>query len=349
MNKYKLSNKILVNIIGIISFLSIVAYFILYYESESIKLSNNQNNTIIIKGNVKHFEGALLANAANETHDIQLAEELYKIALNKVKADKKWEVYYNMGCTYIEHKEHQKAINALEKAIKLNPKCDACYERRGSAYQFLKNPNQALLDFNKSISIKPTVYAYNNRSAIYNRYLNQIDKAIDDLKMASKLDSKILDPYINLFILYFDNNNPKEANKCINKFHENINENNFINYSTYLLLKAALNLLEENIDEFLKNIKIVFKRNSEIVQKHNITLRYDILRVTFIYSIRNYLMRHEHSSALKVIHYAIESAEINNDSMFVNKLKKDLQYINALKNNYDKNYKYSYGSLEIDS
>ncbi len=349
MNKHKNINKYLVHIIGFICFLSVAAYFIYNYNNKPTIFnsnfnsnSNNQiisssNNQLIITGDVNHFEGALLANAANETNDFQLAEQLYKTALGKVKSGKKWEVYYNMGCTYIEHKKYEKAISALNEAIKLNPNCDACYERRGLTYKFLKQLNQALQDFNKSISIKPNVYAYYNRSILYEIFFKDMEKAIDDLKMAINLDSKFLESYIKLTTTYLKSYNIKEAKIAINKYYKNINEDHYINYSTYLLLKSYLYFYEDNIDEFLKRIMIVFQRNSEIIQKYHTTLKYNILKPALTHVENYYIDRHEYKNALKVIDYALESAKINNDTEFETLLKKDAESIDAIINESDKN------------
>ncbi len=350
MNLNKISNKILVNIIGLISFLSVVAYFIIYYESETIKISNNLNNTIIIKGNVKHFEGALLANAANETHDIQLAEKLYKIALNKVKADKKWEVYYNMGCTYNEHEKYQKAIQALEKAINLNPNCNLCFEGLADSYFSLKNAQESLIYFNKAFSIKPSARAYFNRSLVYIILLNQFDEAIEDLKNSIKLDSYFFKSYFELILLLLNNNRINEAKVYYNEYSKIINSNDILNFQDYLLIKFNINFIERNYDEYFKTFLDLCELNSKNIKLNTQQIDYSrFMKNYYTTLIINFCLQKSLTNAIKIISYAIEAAIANDDQDFEVKLRKDFKYIKALLKKNDPNYKYKRGSLEIDS
>ena len=63
---------------------------------------------------------------------------------------------------------YDSAIEALTKAIELNPNYAAAYNNRGNAYRDNGNFDRAIADYTKAIELKPDfVEAYNHRDDAY--------------------------------------------------------------------------------------------------------------------------------------------------------------------------------------
>lgn len=93
--------------------------------------------------------------------------------------------------------EPQKAIEYLNKAIKLQPDNDAAYNLRGNIYGALDKRQLAIDDFSKAIQLNPTNADYfNNRGNIYNK-LGQYQQAIEDFDKAILFDSNVATFYNN--------------------------------------------------------------------------------------------------------------------------------------------------------
>jgi len=93
--------------------------------------------------------------------------------------------------------EPQKAIEYLNKAIKLQPDNAETYSMRGNVYSSLGQNQLAIDDFSKAIKLNPTNADYfNNRGSIYNK-LGQYQQAIKDFDEAILFDSNVASFYNN--------------------------------------------------------------------------------------------------------------------------------------------------------
>ena len=97
-----------------------------------------------------------------------------------------------------------KAIEAFNKTIELNPDDADSYNDRGIAF-FLKGHNAcAIADYDIAIRIKPEYdEAYNNRGVVYN-YLGKYDYAIADYKEAIRIKPDYATAYSNRGAAYRD-------------------------------------------------------------------------------------------------------------------------------------------------
>lgn len=97
------------------------------------------------------------------------------------------------GDAYMSKGEPDRAIEDYSKAISLNPDYPDyadVYHNRGIAYLKKKKFEKAIEDFNKAISLKPDYGAvYGARGAAY-KNLKQIDKASADFKKACSMSIK---------------------------------------------------------------------------------------------------------------------------------------------------------------
>jgi len=69
-----------------------------------------------------------------------------------------------IGISFGEAGEYEKAIACFDKAIELNPEDAKAYNNRGLAYANLKQYERAIEDYNKAIKLNPDLtMAYVNR------------------------------------------------------------------------------------------------------------------------------------------------------------------------------------------
>ena len=98
--------KINLSYYALIIFIIVGVYIIFRDNNNTIKQTNSENR---IKGSIKTLEADMLINTANEEKDLLVAENLYKLALSKLPEERHWQVYVNLGHTYLDHKEYKKA------------------------------------------------------------------------------------------------------------------------------------------------------------------------------------------------------------------------------------------------
>jgi tetratricopeptide (TPR) repeat protein len=87
----------------------------------------------------------------------------------------------------------EKALNAFERAIELDPKKPDGYLGRANSLNTMGRHNDSLADYNRALALDPKLAnAYANRGIAY-AHLGEIDKAIADYEKALALDPKIDD------------------------------------------------------------------------------------------------------------------------------------------------------------
>ncbi|WP_397600856.1 tetratricopeptide repeat protein [Silvanigrella sp.] len=329
--------KINLSYYALIIFIIVGVFLIFRYNNNTIKQPNSENR---IKGSIKTLEADMLINTANEEKDLLVAENLYKLALSKLPEDRHWQVYENLGHTYLEHKEYKKAEENLTKAIKLNPNCDSCYQKRGVVYSVLNEIDKSLSDYNKSISLKPNEITYFNRYLIYNRYLKDKKKEIEDLKSAIKINKNYIKAYIPL-IMHYSNINNFQENHALMKYLKNIISNHDNkNIATYHILESFLNYREDKMEEFFKSLNLASEKHSEYIKKNKKSILFETFFEVYLIGLDEYLKINKFNEALKILEYSLELSEINNRKILENKILKDIVFVkNLIKN---KNYSYHY-------
>jgi tetratricopeptide (TPR) repeat protein len=104
------------------------------------------------------------------------AENLYKSILES--SSNNLEVIHYIGIVKIQLKQFEEAIVWFNRAISINPNNHSVFNNLGVCYRELKKYNEALNNFKIALNIKPDyAEAYNNLAIIY-RSLENYNEAI---------------------------------------------------------------------------------------------------------------------------------------------------------------------------
>ncbi len=104
---------------------------------------------------------------------------------------------HQSGDAYVNKGQYDRAIEAFNRAIEINPRHADAYNNRGLAYVNKGQYDHAISDFNKAIEINPkNAAAYNNRGYAYVNK-GQYDRAISDYTKAIEINPKNVAAYYN--------------------------------------------------------------------------------------------------------------------------------------------------------
>lgn len=163
--------------------------------------------------------------------------------------------YYDRGCFLENEKKYEDAIIDFNKAVDLKPDYTEVYLRRGILFKELKRYQEAINDYNKAIQLKPDLAdAYNNRGIIFNE-LQRYQEAIDDYSQAIRLKPAYVKAYNNRGIIFSQLNRYKESLSDYNKVIEL--EPDFAEaYNNRGIVFSQLNRHEEALTDFNKAIAL---------------------------------------------------------------------------------------------
>ncbi len=108
------------------------------------------------------------------------------------------------------------AFKDFSNAVKMFPKQSEPYYKRGRIYFEKAKYNNAIEDFNKAISLEKLSTYYISRGIAYIK-LNENEKVIEDLTIASKLDPTSFTPWAYLGVAYEKEENYEQAIICLEK------------------------------------------------------------------------------------------------------------------------------------
>lgn len=118
----------------------------------------------------------------------------------------KYKELLDKGIELIHQGKFDEAIESISKSIEIKKDWEISYFYRAVAQQANENMNEAILDYTKALKIKPNMCdAYYNRAKIMLEMKNcdvDIDKIIDDLKMALVFDENFIDALFALAAAY---------------------------------------------------------------------------------------------------------------------------------------------------
>ena len=172
---------------------------------------NTKNKTIMIKE--KHAGKHLKqAKKALNSLDFEKARIEFERAFNM---NPKYEMIYEHFVALLDVED---GVKVYTKAIEINPEFAEFSFSRGLLYEtFLEDDEKALEDFNRAISLDSKNYTYfETRGNLFKR-LERYDDAILDYKNALKLNGKLFDMLTELGICFFFKKDFKSATKCFKR------------------------------------------------------------------------------------------------------------------------------------
>jgi tetratricopeptide (TPR) repeat protein len=135
--------------------------------------------------------------------------------------EKNYKDFLDEGIIKIRAGEFQQAIDLITKSIELKNDWEISYFYRAVANQADENMNEAILDYTKALKINPNMCdAYYNRAKIMLERKDcdiNIDKIIDDLKMALVFDENFIDALFALAAAYKKKGEYKKALESLDK------------------------------------------------------------------------------------------------------------------------------------
>jgi len=197
----------------------------------------------------KHF--FYLGYALYEQKDFENSIIAYSLSLELHEHAR---AYINRGAAYAELGKYDKAIEDLNKAIKLNKDFAYAYYNRGNAYVKLNRYDKAIKDYNKAIELNPDdAEAYGNRGLVY-VILGEHDRAREDMLRAGNLftNKRRIEDVIRACRMIFKFNIGEESERVIAGhillLHSYISGSNSVND-----IKERLNEMGYMDEEVLKN------------------------------------------------------------------------------------------------
>ncbi|OIO21132.1 hypothetical protein COV61_04480 [Candidatus Micrarchaeota archaeon CG11_big_fil_rev_8_21_14_0_20_47_5] len=132
-------------------------------------------------------------NDSYEKGDYEKAIEAYNTAiiLNPTFS----EAYFNRGLCYYNLKKFDKAVSDYSKAAEFDPKNAVIYNNRGDAYYRQQNFDSAIVDYDKAITLNGRyLKAYYNRGLAY-ACQQEYEKAVEDFDMVIDLNPSFAEAY----------------------------------------------------------------------------------------------------------------------------------------------------------
>ncbi len=199
-----------------------------------------QEQTIVnrkMTGSIKAFEYFCLGYLENEKskRKLEVITSLFRKAIQK--DNKFWEAYYNLGITYFNEKEYDKAQQQFSKIIQALPNFDKPFFGRGLIYYRQKKYKEARKDFERVAELNPNNFQAFFNLARINSALKQYKKAIKNLKKAEEINPDYADIFFERGNIWFNQNKWRmaipEYKKCIELDPENFEARQKLGESYY--------------------------------------------------------------------------------------------------------------------
>jgi len=140
----------------------------------------------------------------------QSADLLYRSARQLANPN----TFNNLGLALQRLGQHDRALGAFERAIRLNPHYADAHFNKGVALQALNEPEKALHSYESAIECKPAyASAYSNKSAVL-RELKRLDDALISCERAIQLKPDSAGAYANRGNVLIDLGRPGDALQC---------------------------------------------------------------------------------------------------------------------------------------
>ena len=224
-----------------------------------------------------------------------------------------------IGILLIKKGKLQDARDALEKAVKINPKFTDAQLNLGNIFQKLGQLNLAANCYLKILKIDPYRAEVHNNLAITFRELKDQKKAINHCKKAIQLNPKLATAYNTLGVLFRELG---EKQKAINHFKKAVKyDSKNLSY-----LYQLADLKEDILDSHLKkNIHKLIKSKSQ--SKNNLAYG-NLLLSKYEFYNGNYKKEFNYLIEGHKFFFESQHKSFENSLRYLNKLTKKIQELN---------------------
>jgi len=196
--------------------------------------------------------------------------------------------YFTLGNDYTKKKEYDKAIEAYQKAIEINPNNAWAYNNMGLCFYHKKEYDKAIEAYQKAIELDPNyARAYNNMGLCF-YHKKEYDKAIEAYQKAIELDPNYAKAYNNMGLCFY---HKKEYDKAIKAYQKAIEL--VPNYARAYRHMGIINAYKKEYDKAIE----AYQKAIEL--DPNYALAYDNIG-------NSYYEKKEYDKAIEVYQKAIE-------------------------------------------
>lgn len=177
-------------------------------------------------------------------------------------------IYNRLGARYSDLEKYDSAIYFYEKTISLSPQWSFPYTNLGIVYRQLEDYTKSINYYQKAIKLNPkSALTYYNLGLAY-RHMNEYEKAIQYYIKSISLDSTNTNVHNNLGVAYFKNNNIQQA---IDSYQNALKvDSNYVNayynlacaYSFSENRNQGIQYLEKALQKGYKNFSNILKDKS---------------------------------------------------------------------------------------
>lgn len=171
------------------------------------------------------------------------------------------EIHFSLGSVYEETGKPQEAVAALKRGLALAPDSDEGYRRLGNAYLSLGAKPEALQAYQKAVEINPYYWFNWNVLGSADVQLGAYDRALDAFRRVTELEPSNIDGYENVGAVYLLEG---KWNECIPFYREALSlQPDFVAYSNLGTAYFYLRRYEEAVRMFEKAAEM--NANDEMV------------------------------------------------------------------------------------
>ena len=169
--------------------------------------------------------------------------------------DNNEKLLFLIGTSYLQSEQYNRAVEFLEKSIKINPKLQNAFNNKGIALTKLNKFSESILDYDKAIAINKKFFDAHLNKGFSLRKLNKYKEAIECFKFCENLDPKQAKIYNNLGDVYSD---LKDYNEAVQNYNKAIflNKNFAVAYYNRGRLLSSLGHYRSAISDLNEALKL---------------------------------------------------------------------------------------------
>jgi tetratricopeptide (TPR) repeat protein len=176
----------------------------LRYWHDSIALFQHAANVTVENGVAEANLGFALAEQGH--YDEAIAH--YKTAL---QSQPRATIWNNLGQSLVATAKLEEAINAFQKALKLNPSFGRAHHNLALALVRSGRQQESLVHFGDAARLEPKNASVHNNYAIMLGRAGRTDEAIQEFQMALRLNPVFVEAHCNIASLLLENGRTKDA------------------------------------------------------------------------------------------------------------------------------------------